>query len=177
MKHVNVLKRIEEEECACVWFVHAHICVCSLTAGFAHIISNQMCVYMWGLGPLLYLCTLFHVRFWWMNKSLRFNDCLPPMKNTEVFCIVPDSLTHRMESTVPKANWQEMSRRDMSLQRPSHRQRFVGRFPLQWQLSVRACCLHSWNTWRRKSSPSVNPNVDTSVARPTMLPWWGKSNK
>lgn len=36
--------------------------------------------------------------------------------------------TRRMESNVPKASWQEMSRRDMHLQRPSHRQGFVGRF-------------------------------------------------
>lgn len=38
--------------------------------------------------------------------------------------------TKRMESTVPKASWQEMSRRDTHLQSASHRQGFVGRFLL-----------------------------------------------
>jgi len=35
--------------------------------------------------------------------------------------------TKRMEYNVPKASWQETSRRDMHLQRASHRQGFVGR--------------------------------------------------
>lgn len=36
--------------------------------------------------------------------------------------------TRRMEFNVPKASWQEMSRRDMHLQRESHRRGFVGKF-------------------------------------------------
>lgn len=74
-----------------------------------------------------------------------------------------------MESNVPKASWQEMSRRDMHLQRPGHRQRVCGKVSTrQWQLSVRACCLllclQFQNTRRRKSGHSVNPEVDTAAA-------------
>lgn len=47
-----------------------------------------------GLGPLLYLCTLFHVLFFggWINLWGLMTVYLP-WKNTEVFCIVPDSLS------------------------------------------------------------------------------------
>lgn len=70
--------------------------------------------------------------------TLRINDCVPPMKRhwsgLHLLHHPRQSelklWTKRMESNVPKASWQEMSRRDMHLQRPSHRQGFVGRFLL-----------------------------------------------
>lgn len=65
--------------------------------------------------------------------TLRINDCTPNMKDIEVVyisCIIPDSL-----NPICGLIWwnlafprQEMSRKDMHLQRPSHRQRFMGRF-------------------------------------------------
>lgn len=74
----------------------------------------------------------------WLIVTLRINCFVLPLNCIEVvWCILhlPRQFEHklwteRMESNVPKASWQEMSRRDMHLQRASHRQGFVGRFLL-----------------------------------------------
>lgn len=71
--------------------------------------------------------------------TLRINDFVAPLNDTEVVYKLllhhPRQFEHKlrtekMESNVPKASWQETSRRDMYLQRASHRQGFVGRFLL-----------------------------------------------
>lgn len=79
--------------------------------------------------------------------TLRINDSVPLLKDTEVvyiLCISPRQFEHKlwtkgMESNVPKASWQETSRRDMYLQRASHRQGFVGKF-LLCECAMAALC-------------------------------------
>lgn len=121
--------------------------------------------------------------FFWIGLilTLRIKDSVPPLNDIEVvyiFCIIPDSLN----TNFGPRGWNPMFPRQVDKKcqeetctfkgQATGKGLWVGFCCVQWQLSVRACCLplslQFQNTRRRKSGYSVNQEVDTTAGRLTI---------